>query len=105
MTQAKDQLDLEIQGLKGAIAQVREDIQYVQKQLFSDWKETLAEGGLLEPYVSQDETEARDSQVADDLGVELQPQPSPMPSQVERYAIEDAREAALNKITRKTIQL
>lgn len=105
LTQAKDELDLEIQGLERAIAQVREDIQYVQKQLFSDWKETLAEGGLLEPYVAQDETEARDSQVADDLGVELQPQPSPTPSQVERYAIEDAREAALNEITQKTIQL
>ena len=105
LTQAKDELDLEIQGLEGAIAQVQEDIQYVQKQLFLDWKETLAEGGLLEPYVAQDETEARESQIAEDLREELQPQPSPTPSQVERYAIEDAREAALNAITQKTIHL
>jgi hypothetical protein len=52
LTQAKDELDLEVRGLEEAIAKVQEDIQYIQKQLFSDWKETLAEGGLLEPYVA-----------------------------------------------------
>jgi hypothetical protein len=44
-------------------------------------------------------------QVADDLVVELLPQPSPTPSQAERYAVEDAREVALQDITQKTVQV
>lgn len=105
LAQLSEVLALEIQRLETAIEKVHEDTRYTKAQLFSDWKETLAEGGLLEPFVEEVETQIPALQRTNPLGMEAQARPTPTPSELENFAIVDVREAALNEITQNAIQV
>lgn len=105
MTQLRDEVIYEIQKLEQEIEKIREDIQWSQNRLFSSWKETLAEGGLLEPLVEEVEVQQSVWNNEGDAEMEVPPRPQPTPSEAERWAIEDAREAASNDVREKTIQL
>jgi len=50
LSQLRDEVILEIQTLEKAIGEVDGATWFAKNQLFSDWRETLAEGGLLQPF-------------------------------------------------------
>jgi hypothetical protein len=104
LVQCREELNLEIESLEGDIQKIQEDVQWATNRILSTWKETLAEGGLLEPLTEEVETQIPDSN-AHNTAIEAQPESSPTPSEAERYAVADARDAALHDITQKIIQV
>jgi hypothetical protein len=102
LTGFRDELNLEIESLERNIQEVQEDIWHAKTQLFRDWKETLADGGLLESLL---ETQVPASQNASAAGLEARAKPISSPSETERYALEDSRGAALDYVTQKQLQL
>ncbi|KAE9377024.1 hypothetical protein N431DRAFT_453402 [Stipitochalara longipes BDJ] len=105
LSQLREEVILEIQSFERAIESVNEDTRFAKNQLFSGWKETLAEGGLLEPFVEEPGSQIPTLQKVIPADVNAPPKPAPTPSEVEIYQLQDAREAAADDITKKTIQM
>lgn len=102
LVQSRQELWIEGEGLEKEIERIQDYASHAQIRLFSEMKETLAEGGLLEPV----EEPRVPIQQLDNISEDgLLSKPTPTPSEAERFALEDARENALNLVTEKQIQL
>jgi hypothetical protein len=99
----RKELNLKIQSLQINIEKAQQDIQYVKNQLTLNWKETLADGGLLELFGEDVGVQTPASKNA--VAPEGEARPKSTASEIERYEEEDAREAALNYVTQKQLQL
>jgi predicted nucleic acid-binding Zn-ribbon protein len=102
LTQLREELSLEMRYLENDIEKEQNDIQQAKNQLFVDLKDILAAGGLLEPYVEEIPMQIPS---ALDANTACAAQTTPTLSEIERYAMEEARDAALNDFTEKTIQV
>jgi hypothetical protein len=105
LAQLKEDLGLKINGLEEDVQKAQKDIRYAKNQLFLDMKDTLALGGLLEPLTEEIQTQASIWQGTNTTGMGEQPKAIPTPGEIERFAMENARDIALNGITEKTIQI
>jgi hypothetical protein len=113
LAKSKEELSLKMHNLEVDVERVQDDIRYAKSQLFLDMKDTLAAGGLLEPLEEDVEAEApawEDAAAPDWEGMDLArldtvPMPVPTASDIERAALQDAREAVLNDIVQKQINV